>query len=62
MDPGRWITLAALSLFLVEGFALAVFPHQFKQLLIEADPRALQLAGLVETLVAAGLIAGVAAG
>jgi hypothetical protein len=52
------MTMLALSLFLAEGFALSVFPVQFKEFLQEAEPRMLQVAGLVETLVAAGLFVG----
>lgn len=60
MDPARWITILALTIFLAEGFTLSVFPVQFKELLTELDPRALQAVGLVETIVAMGLIAGIA--
>lgn len=59
MDSARWLTLIALSLLLAEGFALSVFPRQFKELLTEADPRLLQAAGLAETVVAAALMAGI---
>jgi hypothetical protein len=48
--------VTGMSLFLLEGLTLAFFPAQFKQFLMEADPRWLQIAGLVETLVAAGLL------
>ncbi len=62
MDVGRWLTLTALTLFLAEGFTLSVFPAQFKQFLLEVDPRSLQIMGLVETIVAVGLIAGIIVG
>jgi hypothetical protein len=62
MNVVHWITLTALTLFLAEGFTLSVFPTQFKEFLIEADPRTLQAMGLVETVVAVGLIAGILAG
>jgi len=62
MDFARWITLIALTIFLAEGFTLSVFPAQFKQFLIEADPRTLQAMGLVETVLAVGLIAGILIG
>lgn len=62
MEPARWITILALTLFLAEGFALTVFPRQFKALLVEADPKALQLLGLIETVIAAGLITGIVIG
>ncbi|HEX3871366.1 MAG TPA: hypothetical protein VHV77_13065 [Pirellulales bacterium] len=48
----------ALTLFLTEGFVLSVFPAQFQQFLTEADPRLLQVLGVAETLLAAGLITG----
>jgi hypothetical protein len=59
MDAARWITLLALTLFLMEGFTLSVFPTQFKEFLMQTDPRAMQLMGLVETVVAVSLIAGI---
>jgi uncharacterized protein YjeT (DUF2065 family) len=62
MNPTQWMTVMGLTLFLVEGFTLSVFPRQFKEFLMEADPRVLQVAGLFETTVAAGLIAGIVLG
>ena len=62
MEPVRWMTLVALTLFLAEGFTLSMFPAQFKEFLLEADPRLLQAAGLAETVLAAGLIAGLLLG
>ena len=62
MDPIRWITLVALTIFLAEGFTLSMFPVQFKEFLVEADPRLLQAAGLAETVLAAGLMAGLILG
>ncbi len=62
MDVARWVTLIALTLFLVEGFTLSVFPLQFKEFLVQADPRAMQAMGLVETVIAVSLIAGILVG
>jgi uncharacterized protein YjeT (DUF2065 family) len=62
MDLSRILMLLALGLFLLEGFTLSLFPTQFKQLLTEMEPRHLQLLGLVETIVALGLMAGILAG
>jgi len=59
MNAIRWVMLIALSLFLAEGFALSVFPAQIKELISQLEPRSLQAAGLVETVLAAALIAGV---
>ena len=59
MEISRWLTIIALTLFLAEGFALTVFPRQFKAMLVESDPGALQMLGLVETVIAAGLITGI---
>jgi hypothetical protein len=61
MDIARWITMFALTLFLAEGFTLSIFPNQFREFLVQADPRTLQLTGLVETMVALSLIAGILA-
>jgi hypothetical protein len=62
MNSTQWMTVMGLTLFLVEGFTLSVFPRQFKEFLTEADPRILQIAGLFETMVAAALIAGIVLG
>lgn len=59
MELARWLIVMALTLFLAEGFALTVFPRQFKALLVEADPRSLQVLGLIETIIVAGLITGI---
>jgi hypothetical protein len=62
MDVARWMTLMALTLFLMEGFTLSVFPVQFKEFLAQVDPRTMQAMGLVETVLAVGLIAGILVG
>lgn len=59
MEISRWLTIIALTLFLAEGFALTVFPRQFKAMLVESDPGALQMLGLIETVIAAALITGI---
>jgi hypothetical protein len=59
VDPVRWIMVIALTLFLAEGFTLSVFPTQFKEFLQQMEPRLLQAAGLAETIIAAGLMAGI---
>lgn len=59
VEPTKWITLAALGLLLAEGFVLSVFPNQFREMLLQSEPRWLQAAGLVETILAATLIAGI---
>lgn len=56
MDPLRWITIAALTLLLTEGFALSLFPEQIRRLLTESDARSLQMAGLFETTVGVVLL------
>jgi len=62
MEPVQWIMLLALTLFLAEGFTLSVFPAQMQQMLAEIDPRVLQMAGLVETIIAVALMAGILVG
>ena len=59
MDASRWLTVMALSFLLAEGFALSVFPRQFKELMTEADPKWLQAVGLIETVVVVVLMAGI---
>ena len=49
--------IAALCLFLAEGFALSVYPVQFRELVSRLEPRTLQAAGLMETVIAAALMA-----
>lgn len=62
MDLARWCTLFALTVLLAEGFTLSLFPEQFKAMLSQADPRTLQALGLVETVLALGLMAGIVLG
>ena len=62
MDWVRWMTVAALSGFLLEGFVLTVFPQQFQQLLSSVEPRTLQTIGIIETVIAIGLMAGLMTG
>jgi uncharacterized protein YjeT (DUF2065 family) len=61
VDTLQIIVCVALGVFLLEGFTLAVFPAQVQRLLTEADPRALQIAGLLESLLAVGLLAALLA-
>jgi hypothetical protein len=49
--------LLGTSLFLLEGFLFTMFPAQVLEMLREADPRSLQIAGMIETVVAASFIA-----
>jgi hypothetical protein len=59
VDPVRWLTVLALILFLAEGFTLSVFPAQFKEFMTQVEPRTLQAAGLAETIIVVGLLAGI---
>jgi hypothetical protein len=59
VDPVRLIMLLALTLFLAEGLTLSMFPTQFREFLLQMDPRLLQAVGLAETILAAGLMAGI---
>ena len=52
----RIVMLAASSIFLFEGLMFSLFPEQVLAMLRETEPRTLQIAGLVETLVAASLL------
>jgi len=58
MNNAQWVTAIATTIFLLEGFVLSVFPEQFKQMVAEADPKSLQVAGAAETFVAVCLLAG----
>lgn len=62
MELLRLFMLIALTLFLVEGFVLAVFPAQFKEFMSEANPRLLQWTGLVETVLVLGVMAAIVLG
>jgi hypothetical protein len=53
----RIVMIIAATLFLIEGFMFSLFPEQVLAALREAEPRVLQIAGLVETIVAASLLA-----
>ena len=59
MDLPRVMMLIGVSLFLAEGCMLSLFPAQLKRMLSEADPRHLQAAGWVETILALSLMAGI---
>jgi len=59
MNPAGWIVVLALTLFLAEGFTLSVFPRQFQEMMQNADPRTLQIAGLIETILAVGMMTGI---
>lgn len=58
MPLAYYVAVFTLALLLVEGFILSVFPTQFRDLLAQTDPRTLQVFGLIETVVVAGLLAG----
>jgi hypothetical protein len=58
LNTSHWIACIALSLLLMEGFLLSVFPGQVQAALQEIEPRALQWAGLAETVLAAALLTG----
>ncbi len=51
------IMVLGASMFLVEGFMFSLFPKQMLAALREAEPRTLQIAGMIETVVAASLLA-----
>ena len=57
MDALRTIMMLGAGLFLLEGFLFSLFPEQILAALREAEPRTLQIAGLIESLVAASLLA-----
>ena len=57
MDALRTIMMLGAGLFLLEGFLFSLFPEQVLAALREAEPRTLQIAGLIESLVAASLLA-----
>lgn len=51
------IMILGASLFLLEGFLFSMFPEQMLAALREAEPRTLQIAGILETIAAASLLA-----
>jgi hypothetical protein len=59
MGAFKILMIFGASLFLLEGFMFSLFPAQVLAMLREADPRALQIAGMVETLIAATLLASI---
>lgn len=59
MSAFKILMIFGASLFLLEGFMFSLFPAQVLAVLREAEPRALQIAGMIETLVAAALLASI---
>ena len=57
MSAFKVIVLLGASMFLIEGFLFSLFPAQVLEMLREADARSLQIAGMIETVVAASLMA-----
>ena len=57
MSALQIIMMAGAGLFLLEGFTFTLFPEQVLATLREADPRMLQVAGMIESVVAASLLA-----
>ena len=57
MTALKIVMLLGTSLFLLEGFLFTMFPAQVLEMLRQAEPRSLQIAGMIETVVAASLIA-----
>ena len=57
MTALKIVMLMGTSLFLLEGFLFTMFPAQVLEMLRQAEPRSLQIAGMIETVVAASLIA-----
>ena len=51
------IMILGATMFLLEGFMFSLFPEQMLAALRKAEPRTLQIAGMVETVVAASLLA-----
>ena len=56
MTALKIVMLIGTSLFLLEGFVFTMFPAQVLDMLRDAEPRSLQIAGMIETVVAASLI------
>ena len=57
MSVFKIVMLLGAGMFLIEGFLFSLFPSQVLQMLREADPRSIQVAGMIETVVAASLMA-----
>ncbi len=51
------IMVLGASIFLLEGFLFSLFPEQVLAAIREAEPRTLQIAGMIETVIAASLLA-----
>ena len=57
MSAFKTIMLLGTSMFLIEGFMFSLFPAQVLEMFREANPRSIQVAGMIETVVAASLMA-----
>ena len=51
-----WITCTALGFIAMEGLTFRLFPDLIKEMIVEASPKALMFAGLVESLLGAVLL------
>lgn len=57
MNAMKIIMVLGASIFLLEGFLFSLFPEQVLAAIREAEPRTLQIAGMIETVIAASLLA-----
>ena len=53
----RWAVIILVNLLLFEGMLLFLFPERVQAFLTHADPRVLQVAGMIESVIGAGLLA-----
>lgn len=53
----RWAVIVLVNVVLFEGMLLFLFPDRVQAVLTQADPRLLQLAGMLESIIGAALLA-----
>lgn len=53
----RWVVIVLVNVLLFEGMLLFLFSDRVQAFLTDADPRVLQVAGLIESIIGAALLA-----
>jgi uncharacterized protein YjeT (DUF2065 family) len=51
-----WVTCCALTIVILEGLSFLLFPNLIKDMMQEADPQILMVAGMIYSLAGATLL------
>ena len=55
----QWAVIVVVNLLLFEGMLLFLFPDRVQAFLNQADPRVLQVVGMIESMIGAALLASI---